>query len=75
MNDDKIPKGMNIIPTQIGDENNISLSDNNYVKMILNKIDEIKDLDIFVLNINVNETKEQTILNLNLKLNKRESGE
>ena len=75
MNDDKIPKGMNIIPTQFGDENNISLSDNNYVKMILNKIDEIKDLDIFVLNINVNETKEQTILNLNLKLNKRESGE
>jgi hypothetical protein len=69
-----LPKGMNIptddLPNDIFKEN-LSLVDENYVKMIISKIKEL-NIDIDVFNININEIENETILNLSLKLFKKE---
>lgn len=77
-----LPKGMSIpventqdFFTQPPIMENLRLRDINYAKIILDKINEIEDIEIEVENITVNEVEGLSNLLLNLKIYKKEGKE
>lgn len=74
----EFPKGMNIPVDNTEDfftqsnttKENLKLKDVNYVKMIIDKLNEINDINIDIENITVNEDYNGSNLLLNLKVSK-----